>query len=254
MANTHETLTGLFTDIADAIRDKTGGTEPIVADAFPAAIGAIEIGGGPELEDALITRTLSEYSNDRVAIVGDYAFAGFGSLTTVNLPVATELGTCAFEGCSSLRTVVAPKVKTLMGGAFKDCQTLATIKLPSVTRTLAANAFYGCVSLRDVYMPLLGILSDQTFYSCRSLRELSLPSASVIRSSAFWRCHNLSSIYLGLSSVCRLVSSNAFSSTPYGGYSKSYSGTPAIYVPASLLASYKTASNWSYFSSYFVGI
>lgn len=41
MANNHSTLTGLFTDIADAIRVKTGGTESIVADNFPTAIGEI---------------------------------------------------------------------------------------------------------------------------------------------------------------------------------------------------------------------
>lgn len=42
MANTHETLTGLFTDIAGAIRSKTGGTGAIVADQFPEAIAAID--------------------------------------------------------------------------------------------------------------------------------------------------------------------------------------------------------------------
>lgn len=41
MANSHETLTGLFTDIADAIRSKSGSSEPIVADNFPGAISSI---------------------------------------------------------------------------------------------------------------------------------------------------------------------------------------------------------------------
>lgn len=44
MANTHETLTGLFTDIAGAIRSKTGGTGTIVADQFPEAISGISVG------------------------------------------------------------------------------------------------------------------------------------------------------------------------------------------------------------------
>lgn len=44
MANKHSTLTGLFTDIADAIRVKTGGTESIVADEFPEAISNIKTG------------------------------------------------------------------------------------------------------------------------------------------------------------------------------------------------------------------
>lgn len=46
MPNTHSTLTALFSDIADSIRNKAGTSAPIVADAFPAAINAIPTGGG----------------------------------------------------------------------------------------------------------------------------------------------------------------------------------------------------------------
>ena len=41
MANVHATLTSLFTDIADAIRDKTGSTTEIVADDFPDVIDTL---------------------------------------------------------------------------------------------------------------------------------------------------------------------------------------------------------------------
>lgn len=44
MANTHTNLTSLFSDIADAIRAKTGETGTIVADNFPSAISGIETG------------------------------------------------------------------------------------------------------------------------------------------------------------------------------------------------------------------
>ena len=46
MPNTHETLTSLFSDIADAIRAKTGDSNDIIADDFPTAIVAIPSGGG----------------------------------------------------------------------------------------------------------------------------------------------------------------------------------------------------------------
>lgn len=46
MPNTHSTLTSLFSDIADAIRGKTGSSETIVADDFPTAIANIPTGGG----------------------------------------------------------------------------------------------------------------------------------------------------------------------------------------------------------------
>lgn len=53
---------------------------------------------------------------------------------------------------------------------------------------------------------------------------------------------------------CTLSNSNAFSSTPYAGYSASFSGMPCIYVPSFLLSSYQTATNWAYFSSYFSAV
>lgn len=46
MPNTHTTLTSLFSDIADAIRGKTGSSATIVADDFPTAIASIPTGGG----------------------------------------------------------------------------------------------------------------------------------------------------------------------------------------------------------------
>lgn len=46
MANEHETLKDLFTDIADSIRSKTGKEDLIVADKFPAAIAAISSNAG----------------------------------------------------------------------------------------------------------------------------------------------------------------------------------------------------------------
>lgn len=54
MARTHTTLTSLFTDIADSIREKTGDTADIVADNFPTAIANIPSGSIPvdkELKD-----------------------------------------------------------------------------------------------------------------------------------------------------------------------------------------------------------
>ena len=46
MPNTHSTLTSLFSDIADAIREKTGSSETIVADDFPTAIANIPTSSG----------------------------------------------------------------------------------------------------------------------------------------------------------------------------------------------------------------
>lgn len=55
-------------------------------------------------------------------------------------------------------------------------------------------------------------------------------------------------------SVASLAHSNAFSSTPIAGYSASTGQVGSIYVPASLLTTYQSKTNWTYFSSRFVGV
>ena len=63
-----------LTSIANAIRAKSGGSAPLTfPTGFVSAIGDIS-GGGSENEDAIIVRTISSYTNDRVSSVGNYAF------------------------------------------------------------------------------------------------------------------------------------------------------------------------------------
>ena len=48
----HDTLGSLFDDIANAIRSKTGNSEPIIADDFPDEIVAIQSGDSLDTSDA----------------------------------------------------------------------------------------------------------------------------------------------------------------------------------------------------------
>lgn len=60
MANTHSTLSSLFSDIAAAIRRKTGGSANIVADTFPTAIdNIVTLSGGTSDATATAAQILS---------------------------------------------------------------------------------------------------------------------------------------------------------------------------------------------------
>lgn len=59
MANSHETLVSLFTDIANSIRSKTGKSGVIVADNFPSEIDAITAGGN--LQEKAVTPTGEQF-------------------------------------------------------------------------------------------------------------------------------------------------------------------------------------------------
>lgn len=105
---THNTLTSLFTDIADAIRAKTGNSEPIVADNFPAEIAGLR--GG------------FDYKNNNITTIADYEFKNCMDLSSVDCPNIESIGVSAFEGCSNLKRVVLYENTSNVGeNAFKGC-------------------------------------------------------------------------------------------------------------------------------------
>lgn len=51
------------------------------------------------MEDMLITRNFSEYTNNRITSLNDYAFCGCINLTSIDLPKCTSIGGSAFYNC-----------------------------------------------------------------------------------------------------------------------------------------------------------
>ena len=146
--------------------------------------------------------------------------------------MVTNIGSHAFAYCSSLTTMSFPACTSIGNYAFSYCTNLTTASFPACT------SIGSCV-----------------FAYCSSLATASFPACKSIGGSAFSKCCTFISLYLLGSSVARLANSNAFSSTPFMGYVSSTSGVwGSIYVPASLLDSYKTATNWAYYSLRFVGV
>lgn len=188
-------------------------------------------GDDTTIEDGMITGTLSSYFNDRITYIRNHAFANCSSLTTANFPAVTSIGNNAFSNCTNLATINFPVSTSIGNYAFGNCTKLVTANLPNAT-TIGNNVFYYCTSLTTV----------------------SFPAAMTIGDSVFYKCYRLTSLYLTGSSVCELSTSKAFISTPIGGYSNTAGTYGSIYVPASLLTSYQKATNWTYFSSIFVGI
>ena len=97
--------------------------------------------------------------------------------------------------------------------------------------------------ITNVSLPECRYIGDNTFQSCTSLNQVNLPECRYIGEAAFDTCSSLSIITIGYSSVCSLNGSMNFTNTQIT------SSTGSIYVPASLVDSYKSAANWSYFST-----
>lgn len=101
------------------------------------------------------------------------------------------------------------------------------------------SAFGSCSALTSVDIPNATSVGAYAFNSCSALRTIDLPNATSIGEYAFYSCFNLKTIYLRSKTMCTCTGDpNIASST-------------TIYVPESLIDSYKTATYWSRYASKF---
>jgi len=97
--------------------------------------------------------------------IGDNAFYGCSSLTSINLPDGvTKIGRQTFEGCSSLTSVNIPEGVTAIGAyTFWDCSSLTSVYCkPTTPPTLGAGAFYNTPSSMKIYVPAASVDAYKT--------------------------------------------------------------------------------------------
>lgn len=145
------------------------------------------------------------------------------TMTVLSNSIVTSLRTRACQGATKLTTVNLPMVTSLGSYAFYQCSGLVTVKLPKLT-SVSTQTFYSCTKLKHADCGQLGNIPAQTFNACSALTELILRKTS---------------------SVCTLSNVNGVNNTPIG------QGTGYVYVPAALIESYKTATNWVTFANQF---
>lgn len=238
----------LLVDIATAIRNKfaLGGqyTPAQMADT----INNIVIDGDAINENKFITGTWTEYTNNEVREIATGTFYGSDNLTSVSFPsVITISGSDAFNSCSSLISVNFPKLESVTSlNVFQYCP-FTDISLPELTTVTGNYMFRYCTSLKNVDVPKLKKVGYGMFYNCSSLERLDLPSATEIGVYAFYTASKLITLILRSPVVCTIPDNSAsqytFTGTPIA------SGTGYIYVPASLVDTYKSANIWSTYAN-----
>lgn len=243
------------TTIAEAvgaeIPEKKFSTKKDRVAALVNAIADADVSGGGGDEDAFIDRTISEYKDSTLETVGCDAFTDCSNLTTVNLPACKSVGDGAFIRCFSLTTVSLPACTSIGDEAFAMCTNFTTADFPACT-TIGSNVFWMGAGVTTLNLPAVTSIGSGAF-TYLSLETVRISACSYIGTSAFSACTKLLSLYMTGSSYVSLAGSNAFSSTTIGGYTSSTSGQyGSIYVPASMIDTYKSMTNWAYFSSRFV--
>ncbi len=235
--------------------------------------GQAQGGGGSDYsnEDGLVTRTITEYSNDRITTVGAYAFRGLSSLQKVYFPNVKKIGGSAFDGCENLTEVRIPCLEEIIGAyAFCNCKSLVSIDLPMLFRQNDMT-FSGCSSLENVNLPLVTYVGSSSFANCTALKEIHLPSVNMFYTTPFNGCSNLekaefdtkitfsrATLFKNCNALTALIlRANELSSLTIGTAFNECgiaNGTGYIYVPRALIEEYKVATNWVVYASQFRAI
>ena len=238
--------------------------------------------------DGLVNHTLTSLEEDGIGIIGDRALYNNTALTSVNFPNATSIGEYAMAGCSALQTALVPKLATSGTYAFNNCTSSESISMPQLA-TVSNYMFAGCSALSSVSIPNATRINQYAFQNCKDLTSIDLDGVTNIGNYAFsgtgigtlvipdatslgtYLCQgyrtgvvdqhktvNLSNNrFNGANSLCHLIlrsttmctlTTNALTGTAIAA------GIGWIYVPTDLVATYKSASNWSNYASQIVDI
>ena len=199
----------ILTDIADAVREKTGTTEPIVPENMAEMLRNVEgdyergyaegYEKGDSNMDGILTRRATTISNDRITYLGIEVFRNYDSLAIADFPNVTSTG---------------------------------------------VNVFYACYALHTVNLPSLISISTNMFGYSSLLKRLDFPSVESISGGAFSSCSRLVTLILRKAdTVCTLENVNALTNTPIAR------GSGFVYVPDDLVEQYKAATNWSTYAN-----
>ena len=183
--------------------------------------------------------------------IGNGIFYYNRGIKEVYFPQCSYVGSYEFCGCGNLTSISFPICTIINDHAFYVCTSLSNINFPNCT-SIGNQAFYVCTSLSNINFPNCTSIGNQAFYLCSALTVVSFPNCTSIGNYAFRYCKNLSSFYFMGSSI-PYIGTYTFNDTTltFSSYLDYYG---SIYVPTSLLASYKTAQYWSQYSARMVGV
>ena len=123
------------------------------------------------------------------------------------------------------------------GSRFVSCD------MPKVTN-ISNSGFRGQAYLKSVTFPKVTSSSTDGMRQCSALTYVDLPVITTIAAGTFYDCTSLETLIIRTTSkVCSLSNVSAFTNTPIAN------GTGYVYVPASLVNSYKTATNWKTYAN-----
>lgn len=167
---------------------------------------------------------------ETVKVIGNDAFNGCTSLSSISLNNIEHIGASAFYYCIGLRgTIVGPKVKEIGDNAFRACSNIEAISFPVIENIgmsafNAATMYYDMVEskLESAEISNVKSIGREAFRDCEALRSIDLRNCESMEDGCFEDCSELSNVVL--SDKIEEIPSKCFSN----------SGLQTIELPSSL--------------------
>lgn len=169
----------------------------------------------------IILPEVSETDNGKVLMVveGKWSLGNKGSSGVSPASAFKTINADMFAGYTEIESVDLPEATSLGHRAFQNCTGLKTVNLPLMTSN-GVSIFQGCTSLERVDLGAVTSLLNYTFTNCSSLQTLILRTDALVTITTY--------VFTG---------SGIANKTGY------------VYVPASLVDSYKANNVWKTYAS-----
>ena len=153
------------------------------------------------------------FENKKIVDMTNDVFAGNGKIKKIFFPNTLRIVGGA-KGCGALQRVVIPfGVRSVYAEAFKDCVSLKTLDLPDSAVDLGYSFCEGCTALESVELSeKLKELPERAFYGCQKMYSINLPYVlETVGAYAFFGCSMLTDIELSVH--IRFIGEYAFAFT-----------------------------------------
>lgn len=191
--------------------------------------GSTDAERAQQVLDGLVSHTLTEFKEDGITYVGQKALQYNVGLQTVELPNVVYMSSISgsnqymFQNCTALKNVKLESLVRVPNSIFDGCTALESVKFSDNLNYIEQNAFKN---------------SGLTVFDTCGTDSIAITIASNALATS-----KIKHLIIRSATRATLQNASAFSGCPIG------LGEGGVYVPADLLDSYKSASNWSIYAS-----
>lgn len=215
---------------------------------------------------AATATTVSTFNfKENTKCIAGGCFNNCTNLLRINIPSTVKyICNSAFYGCSNFSQLTLNEgLEIIEKQAFNQCKKLTSVAIPNSVTTLGEYAFAYNSGLTSVTIGSgLTSVGNYIFANCSGITNVSITEGlTKLGYAMFNNCKKLSSVVIP--STIEYIGDNAFSycsgltsvtclaenPPELGGTAVFYKSTCPIYVPSQSVNAYKSATNWSTYSS-----